>query len=166
MRALFSNAAVWLPITVALGVQFYKMLADWIQTGKLDPRILAQAGGMPSSHSAMVVSLATVCGYVYGLDSAVFAISVIMAIIVMYDARGVRQESGKQARVINQIVAMMFSGNPISEDELKELIGHTTLQVIVGAFIGMTYSLGFLLFRDWLWPNPCTTTQFLSISSY
>jgi acid phosphatase family membrane protein YuiD len=125
------------------------MLADWIQTGRLDPRVLAQAGGMPSSHSAMVMSLATVCGYVYGLDSAAFAIALILAIIVMYDARGVRQESGKQARMINQIVATVFSGNPISEDELKELIGHTTVQVIVGGLIGVVYSLAFLLFRDW-----------------
>jgi len=149
MRALFSNAALWLPISVALGVQLYKLITDWIQSGRLDFRVLAQAGGMPSSHSAMVCSLATVCGYLYGLDSAAFAIAVVLAGIVMYDARGVRQESGKQARVLNQIMQTLFTGHPITEDELKELIGHTTIQVIVGGLIGITCSLVYLLFRDW-----------------
>jgi len=149
MRALFSNAALWLPITVALGVQLYKVLADWIQTGQLDWRILGAAGGMPSSHSAMVCSLATVCGYQYGLDSAAFAVSAVLAAVVMYDARGVRQESGKQARVINQIMQTLFAGHPISDEELKELVGHTTIQVVVGGLIGIVYSLVYLLFRDW-----------------
>lgn len=150
MRALFSNAAFWLPISVAFGVQIYKMLAHWVQTGRLDYRVLSQAGGMPSSHSAMVTSLATVIGYQYGLDSALFAITVILATIVMYDARGVRQESGKQARVINQILQTFFSGHPLTEAELKELIGHTTIQVVVGGIIGIVYTLAYLLFRDWL----------------
>jgi acid phosphatase family membrane protein YuiD len=150
MRALFSNAAIWLPVSVALGVQVYKLLADWIQSGKLRWSVLAAAGGMPSSHSAMVTSLATVCGYQYGLDSAAFAIAAILAMVVMYDARGVRQESGKQARVINQIVETLFAGHPLTDQELKELVGHTTIQVVVGGIIGIVYSLVYLLFRDWL----------------
>jgi uncharacterized protein len=150
MRALFSNAALWLPISVAFGVQVYKLLADWIQTGHLSWRILAAPGGMPSSHSAMVTSLATVCGYQYGLDSAAFAIAAVVAMIVMYDARGVRQESGKQARVINQIVQTLFTGHPITDQELKELVGHTTIQVVVGGLIGIVYSLVYLYFRDWI----------------
>jgi acid phosphatase family membrane protein YuiD len=149
MRALFSNAALWLPISVAFGVQLYKLLADWIQTGRLNWRVLGAPGGMPSSHSAMVTSLATVCGYQYGLDSAPFAIATVLALIVMYDARGVRQESGKQARVINQIVQTLFTGHPITDEELKELVGHTTIQVVVGGLIGIIYSLVYLYFRDW-----------------
>jgi acid phosphatase family membrane protein YuiD len=149
MRALFSNAALWLPISVALGVQIYKVLADWIQTGRLDWRVLGAPGGMPSSHSAMVTSLATVCGYQYGLDSAAFATACVLAMIVMYDARGVRQQSGKQARVINQIVQTLFTGHPITDEELKELVGHTTIQVVVGGVIGIVYSLVYLFFRDW-----------------
>jgi uncharacterized protein len=150
MRALFSNAALWLPISVAFGVQVYKLLADWIQTGHISWRILGAPGGMPSSHSAMVTSLATVCGYQYGLDSAAFAIAVVVAMIVMYDARGVRQQSGKQARVINQIVQTLFTGHPITDEELKELVGHTTIQVVVGGLIGIVYSLAYLYFRDWI----------------
>ena len=112
MRALFSNAALWLPLSVAFGVQLYKLLADWVQTGRLSWRILAQAGGMPSSHSAMVSSLVTAIGYQNGLDSPLFAIAVVLAVIVMYDARGVRQESGKQARVLNELLRTVFSGHP------------------------------------------------------
>ena len=150
MRALLSNAAIWLPISVAVGVQLYKAIAVWIQTGEFDRAVLWQAGGMPSSHAAMVCSLATVVGYQNGVDSAVFAVAVILAAVVMYDARGVRQESGKQARVINQIVQTLFSGHPLTDAELKELVGHTTLQVLVGGIIGVVYSLAFLVFRDWL----------------
>lgn len=149
MRALFSNAALWLPISVALGVQLYKLLADWVQTGKFDVRVFGQAGGMPSSHSALVCSLATACGYLYGVESAAFAIAVVLAGVVMYDARGVRQESGKQARVLNQIMQTLFTGHPITDEELKELIGHTTLQVIVGGVIGIIYTLVYLWLRDW-----------------
>ena len=149
MRALFSNAALWLPLSVAFGVQLYKMLADWVQTGRLSWRILAQAGGMPSSHSAMVSSLVTAIGYQNGLDSPLFAIAVALAVIVMYDARGVRQESGKQARVLNELLRTVFSGHPITDAELKELVGHTTLQVLVGCIIGVLYSLTYLVARDW-----------------
>ena len=149
MRALFSNAALWLPLSVAFGVQLYKLLADWVQTGRLSWRILAQAGGMPSSHSAMVSSLVTAIGYQNGLDSPLFAIAVVLAVIVMYDARGVRQESGKQARVLNELLRTVFSGHPITDAELKELVGHTTLQVLVGGIIGVLYSLTYLVARDW-----------------
>lgn len=149
MRALFSNAAFWLPISVAFGVQLYKVLADWIMTGRLHWRVLGAPGGMPSSHSAMVCSLAAVCGYQNGLDSTAFAIAAVLAAVVMYDARGVRQESGKQARVINHIVQTLFTGHPITDEELKELVGHTTIQVLVGGVIGVVYSLVYLYFRDW-----------------
>jgi len=149
VRALLSNAALWLPLSVAFGVQLYKVRAEGVQTGRLDWRILGRAGGMPSSHSAMVASLATTVGYQSGLDSPLFAMAAVLAIIVMYDARGVRQESGKQARVLNELLRTFFSGHPITDAELKELVGHTTLQVFVGCLIGVVYSLVYLLARDW-----------------
>jgi hypothetical protein len=141
MSSVWTNYTLWLPISAAFGVQIFKFMWEWIRRRDFDLRILARAGGMPSSHSAMVTSLATAIGYRHGLQSDVFALSVIFAIIVMYDASGVRQAAGKQAKVLNQIVRELFSGQQVSEEELKELIGHTPIEVIVGAMVGIAYTL-------------------------
>lgn len=144
MHALWSNTALWLPLSIVLLVQLYKFIWEWVCQGKFDFRTLFTTGGMPSSHSAMVCCLATIMGYEYGLDSPYFAIATLFAVIVMYDARGVRQESGKQARILNQIVRELFSGKPISEQELKELLGHTSTEVFVGALVGVVYALAWV----------------------
>jgi len=137
---VWSNEALWLPISAAIGVQLYKFLYEWILRRDFDLRVLARSGGMPSSHSAMVTSLVSAVGHRSGANSDVFALSVIFAVIVMYDATGVRQAAGKQAKVLNQIIRELFTGQPVSEVELKELIGHTFIEVIVGAFVGIAYT--------------------------
>lgn len=139
MGSLWSNSALWIPISIALAVQLFKFLWEWTVTGSPDVRVLSRSGGMPSSHTAMVVSLATTLGILYGVGSPNFATSVVLAVIVMYDATGVRQQSGKHARVLNQILRELFSGQPISEEELKELLGHTSFEVLVGAALGIIY---------------------------
>lgn len=152
MGALWTNSALWVPISLAFLVQLFKVLWEWARTHRLDFRVLSRSGGMPSSHTAMVVSLATVLGIQYGLDSPYFAIAVILAIIVMYDATGVRQQSGKHARVLNQILRELFSGQPISEEELKELLGHTGFEVLIGAVVSILYSILIMLtFRRLEW---------------
>ena len=101
--------------------------------------LLFGTGGMPSSHTAAVMSLTVACGMWYGLDSAPFAISVLLSLIVMRDATGVRREAGEQAKVLNRIVADLFASSD-QEDinrNLKELVGHTPLQVFVGALVGI-----------------------------
>lgn len=97
------------------------------------------SGGMPSSHSATVCALATATGMTYGGSSFEFAISVILAIIVMHDAMGVRRETGIQARVINEMLeAFTNMGKEMSpEEKLKEFVGHTPLQVLAGAILGI-----------------------------
>jgi acid phosphatase family membrane protein YuiD len=140
MDALLSNRTLWIPVSIAFFVQFFKFVWEWGHTGKPDLRILSRSGGMPSSHTAMVVSLATVLGIDYGLDSSLFAMGVVLAVIVMYDATGVRQQSGKHAKVLNQILRELFSGQPISEEELKELLGHTGFEVVMGALLAVVYS--------------------------
>lgn len=142
--ALWSNLALWIPISAALLVQIYKFFWEWRHNGSPDFQVLFRTGGMPSSHSAMVTSLATVLGLQYGLGSPLFAVAVITALIVIYDARGVRHQSGQHARVLNQILRELFSGQPISEQELKELLGHTPTEVIVGSIVGISYSILFL----------------------
>jgi len=144
---VWSNEALWLPISAAIAVQLYKFLYEWILRRDFDLRVLARSGGMPSSHSAMVSSLVSAVGHRSGTNSDAFALSVIFAVIVMYDATGVRQAAGKQAKVLNQIIRELFTGQPVSEEELKELIGHTSVEVIVGALIGAAYTFSwFALF--------------------
>ena len=147
MSAIGSNSALWVPISVALLVQLFKVAWEWRKTGRLDFRVLSRSGGMPSSHTAMVGSLATVLGMQYGLGSPYFAIAAILAFIVMYDATGVRQQSGKHARILNQIVRELFSGQPVSEEELKELLGHTGVEVIIGLIVSVLYTM---LIMYWL----------------
>jgi hypothetical protein len=148
MQGMWTNTTLWLPISAAVFAQLLKPFWGWANAGKFDWRTVTNPGGMPSSHSAMVCSLATVLGYQQGLDSPLFGMAVIAALIVMYDARGVRQESGKQARILNQMMRELFSGRPISEEELKELLGHTSTEVVIGAILGIAYSLIYLVWFD------------------
>jgi uncharacterized protein len=141
MAALGSNIALWVPVSIAFLVQLFKVLWEWTRTGKFDLRIFSRSGGMPSSHTALVCSLATVMAIQYGLDSPYFAIAAVLAFIVMYDATGVRQQSGKHARILNQILRELFSGQPISEEELKELLGHTGFEVIIGLVVSVVYTM-------------------------
>src|SRR5437763_4808905 len=96
---------------------------------------------MPSSHSALVTALATATGRVAGFGSAAFAITVVLASIVMYDAAGVRRAVSLQARILNQMIDEAFQGHPFAEKRLRELIGHTPIQVIVGGLLGIGIAL-------------------------
>lgn len=104
---------------------------------EFDIRRFVGAGGMPSSHSALVVSLATSIGEINGYDSPYFAMAAIFALIVMYDAAGVRRAAGKQAAVINEILEEIYAHKTIPQEKLKELLGHTPIEVIAGALLGI-----------------------------
>lgn len=116
--------------------QVIKTVINVIEMKKFDPERLVGAGGMPSSHSATVCSLVMAVGLRYGADTYEFAMAAVFAIIVMYDAINVRQEAGKHAKWINLINATMDPNIRIDE-KFKEYLGHTPLQVIVGAMIGI-----------------------------
>lgn len=148
MNGLWSNSALWVPITVSVLVQLFKFVVASVAARDLQYHVLTRTGGMPSSHSAMVCSLATAVGKHYGLGSDLFAVSAIFAIIVMYDASGVRQATGKHAKVLNQIMTELFSGQPISHVKLQELIGHTQLEVLLGALVGVSFTLAWLWFTN------------------
>lgn len=126
---------------VLLIAQALKIITHVAVTGKLNFALLTSGGGMPSSHSAFVSSLATAIGFQEGFDSSLFAICAVFGLIVMFDAAGVRQAASRQARIINQIVAELFEGHPISQQILKELLGHTPLQVLMGALFGVGFTL-------------------------
>ena len=101
------------------------------------------SGGMPSSHSSTVCALAFSIARVQGVGSPLFALCVVIAGVVMYDATGVRQEAGKHAKMLNQIIKDLFSGNSDYTHSFKELIGHTPLQVVMGALLGIVIGLFF-----------------------
>jgi acid phosphatase family membrane protein YuiD len=136
-----SNKTLLIPLSAMLAVQIFKVARHWWRTKEVSISVLFSTGGMPSSHSALVTSLATATGVQFGFESAYFAISCVLALIVMYDARGVRQESGQHARILNEIVRELMAGHAISERELKELLGHTTIEVFVGGLLGIIYTL-------------------------
>ena len=104
------------------------------------------SGGMPSSHTSMVVATSIMLGGIYGFDSPMFAVAVIFASVVMYDATGVRRETGRQAEVINRILKdVLINGRPISDVELKELVGHKPVEVAGGALLGILIAVVYLI---------------------
>lgn len=118
--------------------QLTKTIVFAIQERKIDFRRLVGAGGMPSSHSAFVTSLATGVGIVEGWQSSMFAIASAFAVIVMYDAAGVRRAAGKQAQVLNQIVQDVYEKD-FHPERLKELLGHTPFEVLIGGLFGILF---------------------------
>ena len=126
-----------IPFAVWFFIQLFKLIYDLVTTRKFNFKRILGAGGMPSSHSAVVTSLATMIGINQGFDSQMFALATIFAFVVMYDATGVRRAAGKQATLLNKIVETPgLSGLEVHE-RLVEVLGHTPIQVFVGAFIGI-----------------------------
>ena len=144
-KAITSNYIINLAFISWSLAQVIKTLLTLIQVKEFRAERLFGAGGMPSSHSSTVCAMATASGLLYGLDSFAFAVTVIIAIIVMHDAMGVRLETGKQAKLLNEIVESFrtMNGKKLAEEKLKEFVGHTPLQVLMGALLGIL--IGFLM---------------------
>ncbi len=137
--SFLSNFCLICAISAWLMAQILKVFTGVFKLRKFSvPELLFGTGGMPSSHTAAVCALAVSAAMRYGLDSGVFAVAALLSVIVMRDATGVRRETGEQAKILNRIVQDLFS--PDHHDEvnrnLKELVGHTPLQVIIGALVG------------------------------
>ncbi|MDP3789819.1 MAG: divergent PAP2 family protein [Candidatus Omnitrophota bacterium] len=133
----WSSAAAWFiaqSIKVALGVY---------RERRFNFRWFTGAGGMPSSHVAGISALATSVGVTYGFDSALFAVALTFTLIVMFDAQGVRHAAGKQARILNKMLDDIYWKKKLDEKELKELLGHTPVEVFAGASMGIVISLLF-----------------------
>ena len=134
LKDLFTNPFLLTGVGSWFVAQVIKTIIHCIIYKKLDFERLYGDGGMPSGHSATVASLATMCGLTFGLQSVEFAITAILAIIVCHDATGVRRETGRHAEILNQLVKSLETGEPV---DLKELVGHTPLQVVAGILIGI-----------------------------
>ena len=118
--------------------QILKTMTSFWKSKEFNAERLVGAGGMPSSHTSLVVALASAVAFHDGLDSPLFAVSSVLAAIVMYDAAGVRRAAGKQAKVINKLVREMKVEHTVKDTRLKELLGHTPLEVLAGALLGVT----------------------------
>lgn len=130
------NKYIYVPFLLWFGIQLFKLIYDLVTTKKFNFKRIMGAGGMPSSHSAVVTGLATLIGKYEGVNTPIFAISLILAFVVMYDACGVRRAAGKQATLLNKLIETPgLSGVQVSE-KLVEVLGHTPTQVFVGALIG------------------------------
>ncbi len=134
-KILISGLAGWLI------AQIVKLFVNLATTRKFDLKRLWGDGGMPSGHSSMVLGVATSSLLLYGIASYQFAIAAVIAIIVTHDATGVRRESGRHAKALNELMELVTDQEISDEDKLKEFLGHTHLQVIVGGIMGILIAL-------------------------
>lgn len=132
-------------LTAWIVAQLIKLVLTLVFQRRLDLVRLIGSGGMPSAHSATVTATAATTGLVLGFDSVLFGIAAIFAIVVMYDAAGVRRAAGKQAKLLNELIENFFSEHYINQDKLKELLGHTPIEVLAGALLGIIVSLAYFL---------------------
>lgn len=134
---VLANRALLAATTAVLAAQILKVVWLLLTEKRLWLRMFIEAGGMPSSHSAMVTALAASVGRESGWQSPVFAAAAIFAAVVMYDASGVRRAAGQQAEVLNKIIDDVYSGKTIRMERLKELLGHSPTEVVAGAMLGL-----------------------------
>ena len=147
---LFTNRVMMCAVFSWILAQIIKLFTNPMHLkGNSVTNFLVGSGGMPSSHSAAVCGTAISCGLLYGFGSTYFAIAGVVAVVVMRDAAGVRRESGKQAAVINRVAQEMNKKKGLDFEQLKEVLGHTPLQVLAGAILGTAMAF---LCQLWLFP--------------
>lgn len=135
--SVFQNKVFLTTLIAWVFAQTIKILINSVKEKKFNFRWLVSTGGMPSAHSAGVMSLATAVGIQEGFDSTVFIATLMFALVIAFDAQGVRRATGQQAEILNKILEDIYWRRKIQEDRLKELIGHTPFEVLVGSVIGI-----------------------------
>ena len=125
--------------------QLIKVIRGGFREKRFNFKWLFDAGGMPSSHSATVSCLATVVGLYFGFNSIIFLIVLVYTIIIMFDAAGVRRNVGRQASILNKILDEVYEKGQVQENRLKELLGHTPIEVFAGAFLGIAFAYLFCM---------------------
>jgi acid phosphatase family membrane protein YuiD len=142
---LAANQVLWASLTAWILAQFLKVPIEYLLTHKVNWGMWFSAGGMPSSHSSLITAATLSIGLNAGFNTPLFALAVALAMIVLYDAAGLRRQAGIHAEKINIIIEELFKGHPVSEQQLKEVLGHTPRQVIGGALLGTCIALIFHL---------------------
>jgi acid phosphatase family membrane protein YuiD len=135
-HVLLTGLAGWLL------AQILKIPIGFLRTHRWNWALFFGAGGMPSSHSSLITSTAAAVGLYYGFDSPVFGVATAIAMIVVYDATGIRRQAGMQAQKINILVEELLKGHPISDKHLREVLGHTPLEAAGGVLLGLAVALG------------------------
>jgi hypothetical protein len=143
--SIFSNIPLIVSIVAWFFAQFIKFLISLYKTKKPDWGLFMSTGGFPSSHVATVGALATSIGLNFGFDSGIFAVAIIMTSVVISDARGIRQAAGKQAKALNQIMEDLYQNKGLKIERLRELLGHTSVEIfggaVLGAFIAILFNI-------------------------
>jgi acid phosphatase family membrane protein YuiD len=129
------------PLVAWAIAQAAKVILTSMHQRRLNLRVLAETGGMPSSHAAIVMGMTTAVGKYAGASSASFAIALIFSFVVMYDAAGLRRAAGRQAAILNRLVEDLVHMRGMQEQRLRELLGHTPVEVLVGAVLGIAVGL-------------------------
>ena len=145
---IFTNRILWAAVISWAIAQILKIFTSLRTERRIDWSKIMGPGGMPSSHSAFVTSLAMGVGLSEGWDSAMFAVSFVFAAVVMYDAAGVRRAAGRQARVLNQLMTIMLKQGHVPATKLRELLGHTPFEVVMGALLGIAVAWLMLRMRQ------------------
>jgi len=135
------NIPFWTAVVSFFIAQITKISVEFYRTKRVDIFLIISSGGMPSSHSAFVTAMATVVGIREGFSSSIFAVAAVISIVVMYDAAGVRRAAGKQAEVINKIVENIENQGVVLDKKLKEILGHSPVEVFMGAVLGIAIGL-------------------------
>lgn len=145
---LFSNQVLWIALASWGLAQLIKVPLEFMQTHRWNWVLLLRAGGMPSSHSALVASITHAIGLYFGFDNPLYAVSFVVAMIVIYDATGIRRQAGKHAEIINKMISDLTSGHPLKEEQLREVLGHTPLEALGGTLLGLAIAhVSWLVFR-------------------
>lgn len=143
LEQLFRNKIIGVAIASWALAQLIKIIIDIVENRRLDLELIMSSGGMPSSHSSFVTSLGMTVGLEMGFDSVYFAICFVLCMVVMYDAAGVRRAAGKQAVVLNKILENASKHGIKVDEKLKELLGHTPVEVAAGAILGIVMAIFF-----------------------
>lgn len=135
--AIFHNSILISALAAWSLAQIIKVPLEYLQTRTWNWALLLRAGGMPSSHSALVAAVTHGIGLFTGFDSPLYALSFVVAMVVIYDATGIRRQAGKHAEIINTMIRDLASGHPLKEEQLREVLGHTPLEAIGGTILGL-----------------------------
>lgn len=134
---LFANQVLVGTLASWAIAQLIKVPLEYLQTKQWNWSLLLRAGGMPSSHSALVAGLAHATGMFIGYGTPLFALAFVIAMIVIYDATGIRRQAGKHAEIINKMITDLASGHPLKDEQLREVLGHTPLEALAGTLLGI-----------------------------